>query len=74
MNVNILGISELKWTGMGEFNSHDHNIYYYGQESFWRNEVTFSDLKERSDQGGYTQEACFQFQVFQTKTILVKSC
>ena len=32
-NINILGISELKWTGMGEFNSDDHCIYYYGQES-----------------------------------------
>ena len=31
-NINILGISELKWTGMGEFNSDDHYIYYYGQE------------------------------------------
>ena len=34
VNVNILGISELKWTGMGEFNSDDHYIYYCGQESF----------------------------------------
>ena len=33
MNVNILGISKLKWTGMGEFNSDDHYIYYCGQES-----------------------------------------
>ena len=33
MNVNILGISELKWTGMDELNSDDHYIYYYGQES-----------------------------------------
>ena len=33
MNVNILGISELKWPGMGELNSDDHYIYYYGQES-----------------------------------------
>ena len=33
MNVNILRISELKWTGMGEFNSDDHYIYYCGQES-----------------------------------------
>ena len=33
VNVNILGISELKWTGMGEFNSDDHYIYYCGQES-----------------------------------------
>ena len=32
VNINILGISELKWTGMGEFNSDDHYIYYYGQE------------------------------------------
>ena len=31
-NVDILGISELKWTGMGEFNSDDHYIYYYGQD------------------------------------------
>ena len=33
VNINILGISELKWTGMGEFNSDDHCIYYCGQES-----------------------------------------
>ena len=39
MNVDILGISELKWTGMGEFNSDDHYIYYCGQESFRRNGV-----------------------------------
>ena len=39
VNVNILGISELKWTRMGEFNSHDHYIYYCGQESLRRNGV-----------------------------------
>ena len=39
MNINILGISELKWTGMGEFNSGDHYIYYCGQESLRRNGV-----------------------------------
>ena len=39
MNVNILGISELKWTGMGEFTSDDHFIYYCGQESLRRNGV-----------------------------------
>ena len=39
VNFNILGISELKWTGMGEFNSDDHYIYYCGQESFRRNGV-----------------------------------
>ena len=39
VNVNILGISELKWTGMGEFNSDDHYTYYCGQEFLRRNEV-----------------------------------
>ena len=39
VNVDILGISELKWTGMGEFNSDNHYIYYCRQESLRRNEV-----------------------------------
>ena len=39
VNINILGISELKWTGMGKFNSDDHYIYYCGQESLRRNGV-----------------------------------
>ena len=39
VNINILGISELKWTGMGEFNSDNHYIYYCGQESLRRNGV-----------------------------------
>ena len=39
MNIDILGISELKWTGMGEFNSDDHYIYYCGQESLRRKGV-----------------------------------
>ena len=39
VNINILGISELKWTGMGEFNSDDHYIYYCGHESLRRNGV-----------------------------------
>ena len=39
VNVEIIGISELKWTGMGEFNSDDHCIYYCGQESLRRNGV-----------------------------------
>ena len=39
VNVHILGIIELKWTGMDEFNSDDHYIYYCGQESLRRNEV-----------------------------------
>ena len=40
MNINILGISKLKWTGMGEFHSDDHYIYFCGQESLRRNRVT----------------------------------
>ena len=39
VKIDILGISELKWTGMGEFNSDDHYIYYCGQESLRRNGV-----------------------------------
>ena len=39
VNIDILGISELKWTGMGEFNSDDHYVYYCGQESLRRNGV-----------------------------------
>ena len=39
VNINILGISKLKWTGMGECNSDDHFIYYCGQESLKRNGV-----------------------------------
>ena len=40
VNIDILGISELKWTGMCEFNSDDHYIYYCGQQSLRRNRVT----------------------------------
>ena len=42
MNIDVLGISELKWTGMGEFNSDDHCIYYCGQESLRRNGVVLT--------------------------------
>ena len=42
VNVNILGVSELKWTRMGEFNSDDHYIYYCGQESLRRNGVAIT--------------------------------
>ena len=49
VNVDILGISELKWTGMGEFNSDDHYIYYYGQESLRRNGVALMVNKRVSD-------------------------
>ena len=46
VNVDILGIRGLKWTGMGEFNSDDHYIYYYGQESLRRNGVAIRSTKE----------------------------
>ena len=45
VNINILGISELIWTGMGEFNSDDHYIYYCGQESLGRNGVAIMVYK-----------------------------
>ena len=41
VNINILGISELKWTRMGKYNSDDHYIYYCGQEALRRNGVAF---------------------------------
>ena len=46
VNVDILGISELKWTGMGKFNSDDHYIYYCGQESLRRNGVAIIGNKK----------------------------
>ena len=46
VNIDILGITELKWTGMGEFNSGDHCIYYCGQESLRRNGVALIVNKE----------------------------
>ena len=42
VNIDILGISELKWTGMGEFNSDDHYTYHCGQESLCRNGVAIT--------------------------------
>ena len=45
VNVNILGLGELRWTGMGEFNSDDHYIYYCGQESLRRNGVALIVIK-----------------------------
>ena len=49
VNVDILGISELKWTGMGEFNSNDHYIYDCGQESLRRNVVVIVKKKKESN-------------------------
>ena len=49
VNIDILGISELRWTGMGELNSDDHNIYYCGQESLRRNGVAITVNKRVQD-------------------------
>ena len=46
VNVDIQGISELKWTGMGEFNTDDHYLYYCGQESLRRNGLALVVSKE----------------------------
>ena len=48
VNVDILGISELRWTGMREFNSDDHDIYYRGQESLRRNGVAIIVSEQES--------------------------
>ena len=55
-NINILGIRELKWTGMGEFNSDDHYIYYCGQESLRRNGIAITETKESK------MQSCMQSQ------------
>ena len=47
VTINILGISELKWTGIGEFNSDEYYIYYWGQKSLIRNGVTLCRQKSR---------------------------
>ena len=46
VNIDILEISEVRWTGMGEFNSDDHYIYYHGQKSLRRNGVATVSTKE----------------------------
>ena len=49
VNVDILGISEPKWTGMGEFNSDAHYIYYCGQESLRRDGIAIMEKKKESE-------------------------
>ena len=78
VNVNILGISELKWTGMGEFNSDDHYIYYCGQESLRRNGVAIMVNKRvRNAVLGYNLKndrmisVCFQGKPFNIRVIQV---
>ena len=78
VNINILGISELKWTGMGEFNSDDCYIYYCGQESHWRNGVAIIVNKSLWNPvlGGNLKNdrmisICFQGKPFKSKVIQV---
>ena len=53
VNVDILGISELKWTGMGEFNTDEHYIYYRGQESLRRNGESWSSWSTKESEMQY---------------------
>ena len=61
-NTDILGINELKWTGMGEFNSDDHYIYHYGQESLRRNGVSLKRV----------QNAVFGYNLKNDRTVSVR--
>ena len=78
VNVNILGIRELKWTGMGEFNSDDHYIYYCRQESFRRNGLAIM-VKKRvqnavlgcNPQNDRMISVCFQGKPFSITVIQV---
>ena len=65
VNTDILGISELKWTGMGEFNSDDHYIYYCGQECLRRNGVALIVNKR-------VQNAVLQCSLKQDRTIPIR--
>ena len=69
VKVDILGISELKWTGMGEFNSDDHDIYYCGQKSLRRNGVAIMvNKRARKTVIGCTLKNCRMISVrFQSK-------
>ena len=71
VNVDILGISKLKWAGMGEFNSDDHYIYYCGQESLRRNGVALivnkrvqTEVLECNLKNDRMISACFQGKPF----------
>ena len=78
VNINILGISELKWIGMGEFNSDDHCIYYHGQESLRGNGVAIIvNKKVRNAVLGYNLKnnrmisVCFQGKPFNIMVVQV---
>ena len=76
VNVDILGIGELKWTGMGDFNSEDHYIYYCGQESLRRNGVAITVNKRVRNavlgcdlKNDRTVSVCFQGKPFNITVI-----
>ena len=76
VNVDILGISKLKWTGMGEFNSDDHYIYYCGQESLRRNGVAIMVNKSLKcstwmQSQKWQKDLCFQGKPFNITVIQV---
>ena len=78
LNIDILGISELKWTGMGEFNSDNHYIYYCGKESLRRNRIALTvNRRVQNTVLGCSFKndrmilACFQGKPFNTKVIQV---
>ena len=65
LNIKILGISELKWKGMGEFNSDDHYTFYYGQEFLRRNEESEPNQKQSpimNQSGGKSKARCYKEQ------------
>ena len=71
MTINILGISELKWTGLGEFNSDDHYIYYCGQESLRRNGVAIIVSERVQNANDRMISICFQLKPFSITVIQV---
>ena len=78
MNVDILGMGELKWTGMGEFNSDDHCIYYCGQEYLRRNGVAIRVNKKVQNavlgcnlKNNRMTSVCFQGKPFNSTVIQV---
>ena len=76
VNTNILGISELKWTGIGEFHSDDHYIYYCGQESLRRNRVAIVVNKSPKcstsvQSQKWQNDLCFQVKPLNTTEIQV---
>ena len=80
VNIDILRISELRWTGMGEFNSYDHYIYYCGQESLRRNGVALTVSKRVGNavlgcnlNVNRMISVCFQDKPFNTTSIQVYS-